>query len=150
MKAENTLGALLEALVNRVSHPRGRVLAFLAKSRVTVDQAILLNHAQTQPGSTPTSLAEKMNISLPSASQMIERLVGEGLARRIEDPDDRRKRTIELTRKASTFLERFSAIRVEEFESATEGLSERTRRKLATAIEEALKELGEFSNHDER
>lgn len=153
MKADDRLGALLEAFVNEVSHPRGRALSFLAKSQVTVDQAILLNHALTEPGSTPTTLAGKMNLTLPSVSQMIERLVSQGLARRIEDQHDRRKRTIEPTPKAKTFLARFRSVRIEEFESAIEHVSEGTRRKLVTAITEALRELDEEavrqSNHQE-
>jgi len=141
--SDNSLGGLLEALMNRTSHPRGRALSFLAKSKITVDQAILLNHALAQPGSTPTTLAAKMGLSLPSVSQMVERLVSVGLVRRIEDPHDRRKRTIELTAKAKTFLARLRSVRIEEFESATERLAGSVRTKLMAAIAEALLALDE-------
>lgn len=142
------LGGLLEALVNVVSHPRGRALAFLTRASVTVDQAILLHHAN-HAGSTPTSLATQMNLSLPSVSQMIERLVQAGMLRRREDARDRRKKTIETTPKAKTFLARFRAVRVEEFEAATDRLSPATRRRLARAIEDALRELGPNPPTDE-
>jgi DNA-binding MarR family transcriptional regulator len=141
MNADDELGALLERLVNAVSHPRGRALSFLAQAGVTVDQAILLDHALRAPGSNPTALAKRMSLTLPSMSQMIERLVVQGLVRRVEDPHDRRKRTIEPTAKAKKFLERFRSVRIAEFESATSALSNGTRRKLAKAIEEALAEL---------
>lgn len=143
MSTGDGLGGLLEAFVNRISHPRGRALAFLAKSSVTVDQAILLHHALTQPESTPTSLAERMNLSRPSASQMIERLVQAGMVARVDDPHDRRKKTITLTPKAKTFLTKFQSIRIEEFEASTESLSKSTRRRLKAVISEALQELGE-------
>lgn len=142
MSADDELAGLLEALVNRVSHPRGRALSFLAKSGMTVDQAILLHHASVEPGATPTRLALAMGASLPSMSQMIERLAAQGLVRRAEHPDDRRKRTVEPTPKARRFLERFRAVRVEEFGLAAEGLTPATRKLLATAIRQALRELG--------
>ncbi len=136
------LGALIEAFVNRVSHPRGRALAFLARSRVTVDQAILLSASLRASGSTPTTLAAEMGLSLPSVVQMIERLALVGLVRRGEDPRDGRRRTVEPTAKARSFLSRFRAVRVDEFRSATDALSERTRRELVDALGAALVELG--------
>jgi len=41
------------------------------------------------------------------------------------------------------FLARLKAVRIEEFESATEPLSKSTRSKLVTAITEALADLDE-------
>jgi DNA-binding MarR family transcriptional regulator len=141
MKERAELGDLLEAFVNRVSHPRGRALTFLAKAGVTVDQAILLSFALQHPGSTPSSLAAMMNLSLPSVSQMIERLVKLGLLRRREDPEDRRCKVIEATAKAKTFLARLREVRSAELAAGTAALSPRTRRALFEAIAEALKEL---------
>jgi DNA-binding MarR family transcriptional regulator len=135
------LGALLESFVNAVSHPRGRALAFLAKSSVTVDQAVLLNHALSEPGSTPTSLAAKMNLSLPSVSQMLERLVKIGLVKRAEDPLDRRRKTIEPTPKARRFLRDFQAIRSSEYAAGTAPLSRATKQQLVAALGKALEEL---------
>ncbi|MCA9620394.1 MAG: MarR family transcriptional regulator [Myxococcales bacterium] len=144
---EDELASLLEALVNRVSHPRGRALAFLAKASLTVDQAILLHHAFNEPGSTPTRLGQRMNLSLPSVSQMIKRLEQAGMLRRVEDLADRRRKSILVTSKAKTFLARFRSVRIAEFAAATEGLSPAARHELATAIRAALDELGEDHDH---
>ena len=75
MTGESRLGGLIEAFVNKVSHPRGRVLNLMARASVTVPQVILLNFALTSPDSTPSSLAAKMRMSRPSVSQMVDRLV---------------------------------------------------------------------------
>ncbi|NUP08610.1 MAG: MarR family transcriptional regulator [Polyangiaceae bacterium] len=101
----------------------------------------MLNLALTTADTTPSSLAKAMNLSLPSVSQMIERLVKQGLARRVEHSGDRRKRTIEPTAKAKTFLTRFRAVRIDEFETATASLSSATRRKLTDALTVTLDEL---------
>jgi DNA-binding MarR family transcriptional regulator len=135
------LGGLLEAFMNRVAHPRGRALAFLTRSSVTVDQAILVNHALTRPGSTPTSLAATMNLSLPSISQMIERLAQLGMLRRTEDPADRRRKTIEVTPKARRFLRELQAVRSQEFSAGAAALSPTTQQRLVAALERALTEL---------
>lgn len=135
------LGELLERFVNRVSHPRGRALTLFAQASVTVDQAILLNYAQSIPDSTPSSLAAKMNVSLPSASQMVERLVKLGHLRRTEDPRDRRRKAITVTAKGAAFLVRLKRVRSEEFAVGTNALSERTRRRLEEALARALDEL---------
>jgi DNA-binding MarR family transcriptional regulator len=82
-----------------------------------------------------------MNLSLPSVSQMIERLVKQGLVRRSEDSEDRRRKTIEVTAKARTFLARLKDVRSAEFTAGTEALSPATRRRLLDVLAQALKEL---------
>lgn len=135
------LGELLVAFVNRVSHPRGRALVFLSKAGITVDQAILLNFAQDNPGSTPSSLAAMMNLSLPSVSQMLDRLFKLELVRRTEDPADRRRKTIDVTAKAKRFLAGFREVRSAEFAAGTAALSPATRKALLEAIRAAVEEL---------
>ena len=134
---------LLASFVNRVSHPRGRALSFLAREGLTVDQAILLNYAKLRPGSTPSALAESMNLSLPSASQMLDRLHRMGMVARSEDPTDRRRKTIDVTAKAATFLEAFHDVRCEEFLVGTAPLSATTRQALSIVIKTALDEFAE-------
>jgi len=141
MKDMEHLGELLETFINRVSHPRGRTLTLIAEASVTVPQIVLMNFALNIPNSTPSTLAAVMNISLPSVSQMIERLVKLGLLQRREDPEDRRSKTVEVTAKARTFLTRLKAVRSGEYAEGTSGLSQATRRRLAEAISQALKEL---------
>lgn len=46
---------------------------------------------------TVTQLSELTRLSLPAASQLTERLVRRGLARRKENPDNRRERLLTLT-----------------------------------------------------
>jgi DNA-binding MarR family transcriptional regulator len=135
------LGFLLEAFVNKVSHPRGRALSFMSAASVTVPQVILMNVAMTVPNSTPSSLATAMNLSLSSVSQMIERLVKLGFLRRSEDVEDRRRKTISATPKAESFLDDLKALRAEEFAAGTEMLTEETRDLLKSAIARALAEL---------
>ncbi len=136
---DEDLARLLEAFVNRVSHPRGRALAFMSEASVTVAQVILMTHAID--GETPTSLAAAMNLSLSSASQMVERLVKLGFLQRSEDVEDRRRKTVRATPKAKAFLDELKALRGEEFAAAVAVLSRETRGSLKSAIARALQEL---------
>lgn len=141
MNDNDEFGAVFEAFVNRVSRPRGRQLNLMDEASVTEPQATLLNAALAAPGSTPSRLASAMAISLPSVSQMIERLARLGFVRRIEDLQDRRRRLIEVTPTAKIFLERLKAVRAAEFAAGAADLSDATRRGLSDALSRALKEL---------
>jgi DNA-binding MarR family transcriptional regulator len=141
MTGESRLGGLIEAFVNKVSHPRGRVLNLMARASVTVPQVILLNFALTGPDSTPSSLAAKMRMSRPSVSQMVDRLVRLRLAARAEDPTDRRRKAVSVTPKGRRLLARLSAVRSAEFRAGAAGLSASTRARLIDALEAALREL---------
>jgi DNA-binding MarR family transcriptional regulator len=141
MADDQRLGGLIEAFVNRVSHPRGRVLSLMARASVTVPQLILLNFALAIPGSTPSSLAAKMRMSLPSVSQMVDRLVRLKLVARAEDPADRRRKTVSVTAKGRSLLARLSAARSAEYRAGATGLSAATRARLTDVLQEALREL---------
>ena len=133
------MGLMLEAFVNRISHPRGRALAFMSEASVTVAQVILMTHAIC--GGTPSSLAAAMNLSMSSVSQMIERLVKLGFLNRSEDAEDRRRKTVRATVKAKAFLDELRILRAEEFSVGAAVFSRETRDVLKCAISRALREL---------
>jgi DNA-binding MarR family transcriptional regulator len=141
MTDDQRLGALIEAFVDRVSHPRGRVLNLMTRASVTVPQVILLNFALKISVSSSSSLAAKMRMSLPSVSQMVERLVKLGLAARAEDPNDRRRKIVTVTAKGKTLLARLSAVRAAEYVAGTASLSAQTRARLTDSLAGALREL---------
>ncbi|MGV3624015.1 MAG: MarR family winged helix-turn-helix transcriptional regulator [Archangium sp.] len=137
----NQIGALLEEFLNHVSHPRGLALTHLAEAGVTVDQAILLSRVNESPGVALSTVAGGLGLSLPSASQMTERLVKQGYLKREESTEDRRRKSLQVTAKARKFLSAFKKVRAGEFSEGTSKLSEATQAKLVAALERALKEL---------
>ena len=52
-----------------------------------------------------TDIGEHLGITNAAASQMVDRLVGDGLLERSEDPDDRRAKIITLTPKGSNLIQ---------------------------------------------
>ncbi len=89
-------------------------------------------------------IAERIGISVPSASRAIDCLVKGGLATRLEDPDDRRVRRVSLTDAGQELADRVMAARVSGIEGFIAGLSAAERRKLEAALE-LLHEREEFA-----
>jgi DNA-binding MarR family transcriptional regulator len=89
-------------------------------------------------------IAERLGISVPSASRGVDGLVKGGFAVRVEDPDDRRVRRISLTEAGQELADRVMSARVSGLEGFVAGLSAAERRKLEAALE-VLHEREEFA-----
>jgi DNA-binding MarR family transcriptional regulator len=142
---DGDFGELLQEFVNRISHGQGKTLAIFTEESVTLQQILLLRHLQQCGESTSSELAERMHMSLPAVSQMIERLFLLGLITRTEAPDDRRRKNLALTQKGQTLLHRVRKARAAEYAAGTAGLSPELRKQLSRLLRKALTELPEES-----
>ncbi len=59
---------------------------------------------------TITQIADVLKISQPTASQLVDRLVQGGLAQRTEDPTDRRRMLVRLSKKGQQLHERLRGV----------------------------------------
>jgi DNA-binding MarR family transcriptional regulator len=96
---------------------------------------LLAEHAGTL---SVKDVAERLGISLPTASRAVDSLVRRGLAERTEDPVDRRVKQVCMTRKATRLMERLLAARMRSFERLLESFTATERRKLGDALDEIL------------
>lgn len=89
----------LTALVARLSHLLVQELAasYIDKSIAAqpLDASLLILLAKTS--ARPTALAARLNISKQALSFILDRLQRDGLVTRVDDPDDRRSKQIQLT-----------------------------------------------------
>ena len=84
-------------------------------------------------------LAERLGgLSLPTLSRAVDALVQRGYVRRAEDTADRRVKRVSLTAKGRKTIDRLIEIRVGEFESVLETLTDAERERLARALEPIL------------
>jgi DNA-binding MarR family transcriptional regulator len=97
-------GELLRRLVDRISHRSGAALALMARAEVTLPQLLLLARVERLGTATPSAVAEASGASLPAVSQMIERLVKQGLLARSEHAGDRRRRTLAVPPRGKRLL----------------------------------------------
>ena len=136
--APGELGELLQEFVNRVSHLQGKTLTVLTEESVTLQQVLLLRRVKQVGKSTPSDIAERMHMSLPAVSQMIDRLFLVGLLMRNEAQDDRRKKDVAVTPKGHALLERIRRARSAEYAAGVASLSPKLRSDLAKLLRKAL------------
>jgi DNA-binding MarR family transcriptional regulator len=137
------LGDLLQDFIGRVAHRRGRTLTVMSQTSVTLHQVILLRRLAELRESTVSALADRLGMSLPSVSQMVDRLHRLGLVSRAEADEDRRRKRIGLTPEGCALLDLLEAARASEFEVGLAPLSAAVQARLAEALGEALRELAQ-------
>ncbi len=81
-----------------------------------------------------TDLSEHLGVSSAAASQMLERLVEEGLIQRAEDPDDRRMKKITLTDKGYQVMKETVSARLGWLNELSANLTEQEKNQITTAI----------------
>jgi len=128
----------LIALVNRKS--AGESTAFMHASGLTMPQIVVLFALRRCPASI-TELAQRLRMSLPATSQLVDRLVEAGLIDRTEHAEDRRVRRASILPAGLRFLEQFGELRAREIEDALRSLSDETRTRLAEALTRVVAEL---------
>ena len=135
------VGALLLALVDRVSHRGGDTLALMTEAGLTLPQVLFLTRLRQVGESTPSELAERLNMSPPAVSQMVERLFKLGFLTRNEDAGDRRRKRLAVTPAAERMLDQLVRARAAEYARGTARLSPALRRELGAALAKAVREL---------
>jgi DNA-binding MarR family transcriptional regulator len=92
-------------------------------------------HGQALSGCQLKELAERLGISTPAMSRAVDDLVKKKLVTRVEDPDDRRARRIELTAKGREVVDRIVNVRLKGVTAFATSLTATQRRKLDAAVE---------------
>jgi DNA-binding MarR family transcriptional regulator len=79
---------------------------FLHGSNVTVAQVAALTAVRESGTQSISEIAAAIGLSLAATSQLVDRLVDAGMVRRAENPRDRRRKEVALTREGVAFLGR--------------------------------------------
>lgn len=78
--------------------------------------------------------AERVHVSLPAASRMVDDLVRRGFVERAEDTEDRRMKRVSVTESGRTVIRRLNAARLIGLDRFAQDLTEDERAALATAL----------------
>jgi len=135
--------ARLSALMRHVFlYDRGNQLRVIEECGLSMTQCkALLELGGLGEENEPTQvsdLAETFGVSVPSMSRAVDGLVGDDLATRVEDPEDRRVRRVAITRKGKELVDTLLVVRQAGLEAFAESLSAAQRRKLDAAIESLM------------
>jgi DNA-binding MarR family transcriptional regulator len=71
----------------------------------SVSQLRVLGFVSRTPGASVSDVANHLDVTIPSASALVDRLVKKQLIRRVDDPNERRKVLLTITEIGSTVLE---------------------------------------------
>lgn len=133
------VGKLLYAAVAR--HPDADGLT-LGQIKLTM---FLLHHGRRTMG----EVADGLGVSMPAASELVDRLVEAGMVVRGADPADRRKVLVDLTSRAEEFGGRMRTLRRAQLRAALERLAPAERpvfvRSLEALVEALRQDPGEFA-----
>lgn len=138
-EARDTAARMTALLRHVFLYDRGNQLRVIEESGLSLTQckALLeLGGLGREPQAWQVSdLAERFGVSAPSMSRAVDALVKEGLATRVEDPDDRRARQVAITADGKALVETLVAVRQTGIEAFASTLSAAQRRKLDAAVE---------------
>ena len=110
---------------------------FLRYSRETglsMSQFGVLFHLSRKRSSGVTDLGDHLGVTSAAVSQMLERLVQQGLILRTEDPNDRRVKKIVLTEKGSQVLQEGLHARQDWLVDLADTLSNIEKEKITAAL----------------
>ena len=134
---EQFTGALREWAEVFMSTSMGTFLQFAKDQGLSVPQIGVLFHINSRGTCGVSDIGDDTGVTSAAASQMLDRLVQNGLVERREDPDDRRAKQIVLTERGHRVVRGSQEARQRWFSTLADGMSTHER-DLAT---EALRTL---------
>lgn len=109
-------------------------LHYVREKGLSLSSIGTLHHLQKAEHAGVSNLGEHLGVSSAAASQMLDRLVEEGLISRDEDPADRRMKRIALTEKGRRTLDESMDARLGWLKEMAGHFSESEREQLTAAL----------------
>jgi len=137
-----SLGHIIRSWLTLMSEASlGEDLAILAETGLTLPQVLTLYELHDHGPRCVSSVAEVLHLSQPATSQLVDRLVQEGLVDRAEDPRDRRRKRLAITARGGRLVTRLIDAKSRSLDHAANRLTPQARADLAAAISEAVRQL---------
>ncbi len=141
MTRSDSAGHLVWAMVNQLNvSGQSTALAAVHESGLTLPQTVVL-HLVRRRSSRISALAEHLHMSLSATSTLVQRLVEEQLVTRDEDPEDRRQKRVEITRKGGALIERIDRERADGVTRGLANLPPALRANLIAVVTRVLEHL---------
>ncbi|AOP35357.1 MarR family transcriptional regulator [Leptospira tipperaryensis] len=105
---------------------------------ITVEQWILLNQLSVTESASQTDLVDKTFKDRPNVTRLLDGLEKKDLVQRQDDPEDRRKFQVVITKKGKALLERTVPLMLQERKYVYKGLSNsdlQTLKRISETIE---------------
>ena len=119
----------------------GEDLAIMAETGLTLPQVLTLFRLHDHSPQCVSSIAAVLHLSQPATSQLLDRLVHEGLVDRAEDRGIAAARDWPSPREAPDSSTRLADAKSRGLDHAANSLSPQVRERLASVLQEALHQL---------
>ena len=120
-----------EIFMRRSMHSFGR---FAKENNISMSQMNTLFHLYHKGDHAVSEVGEHMGITSAAASQILERMVQQGLVERTEDPSDRRVKRIAITEKGRALLDEGIRIRSSWINDLEHSLTDDEKEKIITGL----------------
>ena len=137
----------IETFTHRFLRDRSR---YIRSTGLTMPQFGILIYVLHCEKCTVSEISERMGISNPAASQLVDRLVLNGLLTRSEDPRDRRARQIQLTEQGHLLIKNSQQDRFRWVENLIDSLPEEDRAAVQKAIPALVEATRRLENDEEK
>ena len=141
----NTLGEWIEVFMRRSMH---NFICYSKEKGLSMSQIGALFHIFRDKSSV-SEISDNLGVTSAAASQMLERLVQQGLILRKEDPNDRRVRQIVLTDKGHQILQESIAVRQGWLENLARTLTDSQREQVTAALNILIEKANQLERPSE-
>ena len=142
-KSRKELSLLIADLVPRIIH--GVHIDFLAGKTLTHSQFFLMVALQSRGPATMRELAEAMQVSMPTISGVVDRLVRGQYIKRTADAQDRRQIVIQLAPKGEAVVAKFQEAVSQRWQQVLTSLDVEEVKTLTGLVTKILSSLKEKS-----
>ena len=135
MSSRKLAAELLELWHHLMRGSSQQMYALIAELDVSITQMKTL-HVLADGGSelSVKELSDRLGLSLPGASRIVDALMRRGWLERREDPDDRRMKRVRITDDGRKVLDRIEAARLAGLEDYAASLTPEQRTRLSSAL----------------
>ena len=135
MSSRKLAAELLELWHHLMRGSSEQMYALIAELDISITQMKTL-HVLAEGGSEVSvkELSDRLGLSLPGASRIVDALMRRGWLERREDPDDRRMKRVRITDDGRKVLDRIEAARLAGLEDYAASLTPEQRTRLSSAL----------------
>ena len=135
MSSRKLAAELLELWHHLMRGSSEQMYALIAELDISITQMKTL-HVLAEGGSEVSvkELSDRLGLSLPGASRIVDALMRRGWLERRDDPDDRRMKRIGITAEGRKALDRIETARLAGLEDYAASLTPEQRTRLSSAL----------------
>jgi DNA-binding MarR family transcriptional regulator len=135
VSSKRLAGELLELWHHLMKGSSQRLYGLIAELDISITQMKTLHGLDECVDEVSVKdMAERLGLSLPGASRMVDGLLRRGWVERREDPDDRRMKRIGITAEGRKVIERIESARLAGLEDYAASLTPEQRTTLSSAL----------------